>query len=55
MQPFHIGDVVVVRVPVGTSNTDKAAAIAVAKQMAYDYSDHPEEWRNNYYNQRRLL
>lgn len=52
LTPRYIGGVVVTRIPAGTDEKTKANVLAVAKQMAYDHSDHPEVWSANYYRKR---
>ncbi|MGV9002376.1 MAG: hypothetical protein ACOH18_05490 [Candidatus Saccharimonadaceae bacterium] len=48
MTPRYIGGVVVTRIPLGTPEPEKAKVMAVAKQMAYDHSEHPTIWGNTY-------
>ena len=53
MTPRYIGGVVVTRVPQGTSEADKARVMALSHQIAYDHSEHPEEWNKSLYYARK--
>lgn len=53
LTPRFIGGVVVTRIPQGTDEPTKAKVLAVAHQMAYDHSEHPEVWQPQYYRKRR--
>lgn len=48
LTPRHMGGVVVTRIPSFTDEKTRANVQALARQIAYDQSDHTQDWKPKY-------